>query len=137
MPERTVKIKAHSYLEEIEDPRRPGETIRVDRVARKGETVDFPEAEVERGERLGAFVTEGEEAATADSSALSVEQMDDEELESWIREKKPTVQQVVEASGGNPEIARRLYDAELAASGGDPRQGVVEGLAAVISRENE
>jgi len=137
MPERTVKIKAHSYLEDIEDPHKPGEQIRVDRLARRGEKIEISDAEAERGERLGAFVTAEEEAAVEGSSALSIEGMDDEELVAWIKDEKPTVKEVVEASGGNPEIARRLYEAELAASGGDPREGVVEGLAAVINRGNE
>jgi hypothetical protein len=57
-----------------------------------------------------------------------------EELTQWIRDERPTVNQVVEASGGDEEVARRLLEAESSAQDGDARKGVVDGLMAVIAR---
>lgn len=57
-----------------------------------------------------------------------------EELSSWIRTTGPTVNEVVQASGGSAEYARKLLEAESKAQDGEARQGVVKGLSAVISR---
>jgi hypothetical protein len=64
-----------------------------------------------------------------DVSAASVD-----ELASWITDEKPTVNDVVQASQGDPEVARKLLEAESQATNGEPRKGVLEGLSAVISR---
>lgn len=57
-----------------------------------------------------------------------------DDLARWIEQEKPTVQDVVNASGGEPDIARKLLEAETQATDQDPRKGVLEGLTAVISR---
>jgi hypothetical protein len=40
----------------------------------------------------------------------------------------------VQASGGDPNLAKKLLEAESQATDQDPRKGVLEGLTAVISR---
>lgn len=132
--ERTVKIKAHSYRAYVPNPRDPDSNILVRRVAKRGETIELSEDEAARGDALDAFGT-GKE--TEESAAIEVAGMDDEELVTWIEENDPTVQDVVDASAGNGALAQRLLDAETSATGGDPRKGVVKGLAAVIDRDNE
>lgn len=57
-----------------------------------------------------------------------------DDLARWIEQEKPTVQDVVSASGGEPDVARKLLEAEAQATDQDPRKGVLEGLSAVISR---
>lgn len=58
----------------------------------------------------------------------------DDELESWIRDEKPTVNDVVGASNGDPELAQRLLEAESRAQEGDARKGVVDGLMHVMAQ---
>jgi hypothetical protein len=57
-----------------------------------------------------------------------------DELAEWIRTERPNVNDVVQASQGDPEVAQKLLEAEAQATDGEPRKGVLEGLSAVISR---
>jgi len=57
-----------------------------------------------------------------------------DELAEWIRQEKPTVNAVVQATDGDPDVAAKLLEAEGVATDGDPRDGVVKGLSAVIAR---
>jgi hypothetical protein len=76
--------------------------------------------------------TEVEEEETL----LDVNEASVEELADWIKnnDPKPTVNDVVQASGGDANVARKLLEAESQATNGEPRKGVLEGLSAVISR---
>lgn len=152
MAERTIRHASFSYRVSGPDPIRQGETIYHERKAMQGETVDIPfEDDLERGERFGAFVTEKTPAAESvvesertqpetepepeedgEVEELSVSEMTDEQLVEWISNDHPNVQTVVDAAEGDPENARRLLDAEDAATGGDSRKGVIDGLTAVI-----
>jgi hypothetical protein len=131
---------------ELEDRFHPGKMYWIERTAKQGDTVDIPrEEDIARGEELHAFVTE-EDAAAAQHEAEetdtdtepeevdSVSVMTDEELVAWIKEDKPTAHEVVDAAEGDPDLARRLLDAEDEASGGDSRKSVVSGLTAIISQ---
>jgi hypothetical protein len=80
---------------------------------------------------------------TTDDTGEEVEQEEElldavtassDQLADWIREERPTVQDVVSASGGDVDVARKLLEAEAQAQSGEARKGVVEGLTAVISR---
>lgn len=131
MAERTIKHVSFSYRIEVPDPIRPGETIISERKAARGDTVDIPfEDDVLRGEKFGAFETDLAPAEEVESvSALS-----DDELVAWIREDKPTVKEVVDSAEGDPELARRLLDAEDKAHDGESRRGVLESLTAIVGR---
>lgn len=83
--------------------------------------------------------------ATDEDSGEEVEEFDEEEvldigtasideLATWIQTERPTVNDVLQASDGSPEYARKLLEAESVATDGQPRKGVLEGLTAVISR---
>lgn len=71
-----------------------------------------------------------------DEELLDINDATVEELVDWLQnnDPKPTVNDVVQASGGDPRLARKLLEAESQATNGDPRKGVLEGLSAVISR---
>jgi hypothetical protein len=117
----------------VPDPVRPGETIYAEKLASRGEIVDIPfEDDIVRGERFGAFEDESEEEETV-VEVGSIAEMSDDELMTWIKEDKPTVRQVVEAAEGDPELAQRLLDAEDAATGGDSRTGVIQGLTHIVA----
>jgi hypothetical protein len=153
MAERTVKHLGFWYMVEIEDRFHPGRTYWVERTARQGETIDIPrEEDVTRGDEIHAFVTEEdlkkqEAEAKAEQSPIlsdgtdtgteevdSVSVMSDDELVTWIKEDKPTAHEVVDAAEGDPNLARRLLDAEDAATDGDSRKSVISGLTAIISQ---
>lgn len=70
-----------------------------------------------------------EEEGYLDPSTATVE-----ELRQWISESKPNVQEVIDASDGEPEIASKLLEAESQAHDGEPRKGVMDALSVVISR---
>jgi hypothetical protein len=69
-----------------------------------------------------------EDETILDAAIASVDQLAD-----WIRTERPTVNDVVQASGGDSDVAQRLLEAEAQAND-EPRKGVLEGLSAVISR---
>lgn len=108
-------------------------------IAYRGQTVKVNDADFARGSRHGAFYTKDEQKAEAKGGDGEVPgpEADLDTLVGWIEEAKPTVQQVVDASNGDVIRAKMLLDAENAATGNDPRKGVVEGLTAVIQRNNE
>lgn len=76
---------------------------------------------------------DGEEVVE-EEELLDVNTASADDLADWIRTERPTVNDVVQASDGDPEVARKLLEAESTATDGEPRKGVMEGLSAVISR---
>jgi hypothetical protein len=74
------------------------------------------------------------EGAAVDEEVLDVNTASVDDLARWIEAEKPNVQEVVNASGGEADLAKKLLEAESQATDGDPRKGVLEGLTAVISR---
>lgn len=75
--------------------------------------------------------------AAEEEQEINVRDASVSELADWIREEQPTVNEVVQASEGNGDYARKLLDAETEAKEGDPRVGVVNGLSTVIGRADE
>jgi len=133
--ERKIKIKVFAYDTVEED--RLGRKVLVEHIARRGDTVELPEEDIARGERedIDAFYKDAKEAAAAEGFNAGSASLD--ETVEWLEEEKPTVQEVVDASAGDPSTAKKLLDAEGAVTGGEPRVGVEEGLTAVIQRANE
>lgn len=135
MPERTVKILAHSYKELVTDP--AGKKRMHVRVAHRGETVELSEEEAARGDELGSFLTGDEEISdngkVVDENAFDATEAGEDELIDWIENQDPTVKETVEAAGGDPDVARRILDAEEEMA--DPRKGVIKGLGAILNRD--
>jgi len=74
------------------------------------------------------------EEVVAEEHLLDVSVATVDDLADWIRTERPTVNDVVQASGGDPDVAKKLLEAESLATNGEARKGVLEGLSAVISR---
>jgi hypothetical protein len=129
----------------------------VEKLAFHGQAVEINrQADLDRGELHGAFFTEeeGERILARQSGAdipepvggrdgedepREVSELDEDELVDWLMgtgefdgRKKPNADEVVAAAGDDPELAGRLLDAEERAQGGQPRQGVEQGLNKVI-----
>lgn len=83
--------------------------------------------DVQTDEETGEEIPEDEELLDVNKATV-------DELAEWIRTERPNVNDVVQASGGDPDIAQKLLEAESQATDGEPRKGVLEGLSAVISR---
>ena len=96
---------------------------------RRGTTLKLSPEDVARGEKINAFLPV--DLDPVDETPTIVELVD------WISKDKPTVKAVIERSNGDLETAQLLIKAEKEATGNDPRKGVVEGLAQVISAANE
>lgn len=133
----TIRHKAFSYRVLSDHPVEPGKQIYVEHLARRGDTIDVLPEDYVRGERFGAFEGVGPEPEPEPSGVPDLATATDTDLINWIKDGSPTVQDVVDASQGNPEYADRLLTAEAAATGNDSRKGVVEGLQAVVRRAEE
>lgn len=157
---RTVVIK-HGLFWYYDTDTRPvnGELkeVVVERLAFNGDEVEVPfPVDQERGDLYGAFYSDEElqkikhpsvtgetqELESGQSGQPDPDDLDDGELVDWIMstgefdgQKKPNVDQVVAAAGGDPDKAARLLEAEEKAQGGQPRSGVQEGLERVIESE--
>lgn len=139
-----VAARAFPYRVEEEHQYEPGKTVYQDRTAMRGEEIEVLPFDHERGTRLGAFLKRGErveDLGTGSTSPgalqFSARDATDTELINWIKDDNPTVQDVIDASEGDPETAARLLTAESAATGNDARKGVVAGLEAVVNRAQE
>jgi hypothetical protein len=107
------------------------------RHALRGDTVDIPrEEDVERGERVGAFVLE----EVAPSGPVEIEEdvntgpdfSSHDMLVEWFEDNKPSAREVINAAEGNADKADMLLDAEETASGGHSRKSVVTALNKII-----
>ena len=135
---RKVKIRAHSYLKGFVDSH--GNKVSRYRVAQRGDEIELSASEAARGDSLSAFWEKGEEEALREALSASTEEGGSpnpdeagvDELVAWIETENPTVSDMLDAADGDPDVARKLLEAEQAT--GDPRKGAVEGLGAVISR---
>jgi hypothetical protein len=78
-----------------------------------------------------------QQAVEMEDEVLDVETASVDDLARWIVQEKPTVNEVVQASDGQPELAEKLLRAEAQAAqetNGEPRKTVVDGLSTVMSR---
>lgn len=126
MPKRKIKIKSFVWQKKDEDYN--GDEITVTVQSRMGEEVDLPSKVAAYGDDMGAFVTPEDEAAESEQAA-AVEDMDHEELTNWVSDS--TIPEILTVAKANPELSSDLLEAENAATGNDPRTGLVDGLAQI------
>lgn len=131
-----IKHKVFTYYVDAKDDA-TGRDVRVERLARRGETIKVDDATFARGSRADINAFETKEDAKAEEGAFDATTASLDETADWIRDEKPNVQETVDAAKGDADTARKLLDAEAAASGGDTRVGVEEGLLKVIQDANE
>src|SRR5262245_9073155 len=112
------------------------------RHAFNGDVVDIPRDEdIEAGEAAGAFepdeVEQESPVAEEDAATSGPDFSSHDSLVAWIKNDRPTVAEVVDAADDDPDKADQLFAAEKEATGGQPRKGVVSGLAAIADDEEE
>lgn len=138
MPKRTIKHRAFTYYEDATDPITKRK-VALEKTARRGEEVDLSEQDAARGDKFDAFYTDEElariNAGETPEGTFNAAAASEEQLVEFVESAK--VQEVIDASGGDPEQAQRLLDAEEQATGGEPRKTVVLGLGTVIDRSGD
>lgn len=144
MPKRTVKDKAFRYFEEGDHPVEPGKKVLRQRLARRGDTLDFREEDAARGDHLGAFYTDAElnamnsdSAGEPDMTPATMSGKSVEELTAWLEEERPNAPKTVAAAGDDPELAARLLEAEESVTGREARSSVVSKLQEIIDSAEE
>jgi len=96
----------------------------------RGENHDIPlERDIERGLRLGAFETEEEKAEAKPPVHGTIE-----ELSEYIKSDHPTISELLNMTGGDPDLAERVLEAETLATAGNPRRGLVAAVAKMAGR---
>lgn len=130
MPKRTVKFKSFVWHRKGEDYN--GDDVTTVVQSKQGEEIDIPTAVAAYGDNLGAFVT-AEDEADAEAEVVDVTAMDHEELVDWVSES--TIPEIMAVAKANPDLAPTLLEAENAATGDDPRNGLADGLAAIIGED--
>jgi pyruvate/2-oxoglutarate dehydrogenase complex dihydrolipoamide acyltransferase (E2) component len=123
---RTIKFKSFVWEKKTQDYN--GSDVVAKVMSKQGEEVDLPAEVIKYGESLGAFVTPEDEAAEA-AETVDVAEMDEDELVNWVSES--TIPQIVNVAKTDPSLVSGLLQAENAATGNDPRTGLVAGLEQV------
>lgn len=105
----------------------------VHRVAFRGDTVNLPDSEVERGERVGAFGDPN--AAPAGELDVLTADSTDEEFDAWVATaKNKEIEDFLRTDEGNP-LAERILESEgrvAAAQQKDVRAGVEKAVKAAV-----
>lgn len=125
--ERTIAVSSFPYFETISVGGKPQ---RIRRTARRGQTVTLTEeADVLRGDRNDHFVKPGQQVPDYRKplTVYDLGLLTDDQLSAMWSEKTPKVDEVLDAVGDNPELARRVLTVEEASD--SPRKGVVEPLS--------
>lgn len=138
--EKRVKVLSATWETYQPNPLKKDEYVLREHRATRGDVVKVPESVAERFSQpdIDAFFDsvdpEGEPAGTPGGQSFA--QMSEADLINWHRTNNPSTQEVINASEGDADTARRLISAETAATGGDPREEVVHGLGEIIGRAN-
>lgn len=127
----TIKIRAFPYYVDGKDPI-TGRDVRTEHIATRGQEVELSDVDLERAKKFDAIQTDADASFQESTGEFSVSTANVEQLSEWIREERPTVDETVEAAGGNPIVAQRLIEAEGIATGGEPRTTLVAKLEAVV-----
>ena len=131
----TIKIRAFPYYtveKDLTDPAGKREVTR-EHIATRGQKVELSDVDLERARKFDAIQTTADEAVDESGDTIEVATASPAELAEWIEEDEPTVDETVEAADGDPNVARRLLEAEHLATGGEPRKDVVDGLNKIIN----
>jgi len=141
MPRATIRIAQFLYRVPVEVSGQDKPRLSV-RHAFRGETVEIPDKDYERGLKARAFVEDEEEQPspveeTAGTGGEELDFSNHEQLVAWIKDDKPTAHEVVDAADGDPTRAEALLRAEEEASGGQPRKSVEEPLRKLQTDEEE
>jgi hypothetical protein len=142
---RKVKVVSFAYMGLVPDPADPDRMVLHGMTANFGEEISLDElsdADLEKGERLEAFYTDAElkgdeEESVATEEVPDLSTMGEFEISEYIHATKPNVDETVAIAGNDPELAKRVLEAENIATGNDPRTGVEKGLLAIIERANQ
>ena len=113
------------------------------RIARRGEIVELIAEDVARGDEVGAFEAELEDApeveATESIEMPDLETAEVEDILEWMRAATPTVEQLLALVGDSPASAANVLAAELAAASEDDgpgaRKTLADGLEHLIAKE--
>lgn len=126
----TIGVRAFPYYVDGEDPV-TGKTQRVEKIAVRGEEVVLSDLDLRRAERFGAIGTPidppVEPSGEFDPETASVP-----EIANWLRMVKPDAESTVDAANGDSGTAQKLLEAENLATGGEPRDVVVQDLTEII-----
>lgn len=137
METREIKIRSFVYEEPYEDF--DGSTRNANRQAKRGDVVELDPYWIKYGDAMGAFVTEADREAEEDEDVItdaeSVEEMGDDELMNWVSDS--TIPQVLAVAKADPSLCDRILKAENAATGNDPRNGLVEALTHIVGSGEE
>jgi hypothetical protein len=76
---------------------------------------------------------ESSESGTQEPPSEGLNYDNHEELVAWIRTQRPTADAVVAAAQNDPDKAEALLDAEVEATGDQPRKSVKEPLEKIMS----
>lgn len=132
----TLKIRAFPYYVDYTDPV-TGEERKQEKVARRGDKVVLSDHDYRRALHFDAVLTEADVAArevTGDEDA-TIETMTVEQLAEWLKNAKPTVDQVLDEVNEDPALAARMLEAENLATGQDPRTTLETALEEIVEGE--
>lgn len=116
-----------------------GEFVQKEHRATRGDVIDIPESAAVRLSKpdISAFFDTIDPPTYENTEGdLQFSQMSEADLINWHRMNSPSAADVIDAAAGDPDVARRLVEAESIATGGDPREEVVLGLAEIIGRDS-
>lgn len=137
METREIKIRSFVYEEPYEDF--DGTTRMASKQAKRGDVVELDPYWIRYGDDMGAFVTEADREVEEDEDVIdtaeAVEEMGDDELMNWVSDS--TIPQVLGVAKADPSLCKRILEAENAATGNDPRTGLVEALARISGSGEE
>jgi hypothetical protein len=135
----TIKIRAFPYYVDAIDLV-SGAKVRREELARRGDTVSLSETDYQRAVRFDAIVTDEagdtggsiEPADALEAGSLSFHDATVEDISSWLKQEKPTVDRVVEEANNDPVLAQKLLDGENHATGQQPRSTLETQLKEII-----
>lgn len=133
-----VKILSIFWNTLEEDPLDSNRSIEKEHRAQRGEDVLVPKSIAERYSEpdIDAFFAgegSGKGKKKDEETPLEFAQMTEADIINWHRSTNPSPDEVLEATDGDPEIARKMIEAETKATDGDPREPLIRALGEVVA----